>query len=301
MQKFGNRQSVSEIFSPNSWYGSAKILKKYSGWKLPLPYVVPHAPGHSTFKTWDAELNSNLPCYYLFPAWRKRSLEKRTNKKIILGSSPWIYLLKMMNQEKNTKKRKAHGSIVFPPHSTHLIQAEMDHEKFIRNINKLGKEFFPISVCFYWRDIELKKHLIYQKKGFRVVCAGHMFNENFFKNLLNIFQGKKYLITNNYGSHIFYGSSAGLKVLFDKTINYSQSAPQEILQRDTARPDLSIYSHIDSIFCDNQDYCAQKKFSLSVLGANYFKSRFQLFSEILFIFLKNPFFFKQAIKHYKNL
>lgn len=298
--RFDICESNAEIFKPNSWYGSAKILKQFSNWHLPLPYVVPHAPGHSSYKTWDAELDSSLPGYYLFPSWRKRNLEKKTNKKIILGASPWLYLISMQIKKNQNKKYKKKGSIVFPPHSTHLINAEMDHYKFIKILKKSSRKYYPLTICFYWRDIQLKKHLPYINNGFRVVSAGHMFNENFFENLINIFAKKEYLITNNYGSHIFYGASAGLKVIFTKEVNYFHSGEQQIIDRDSARPDLSIYGQIDSIFFHNNNFLAQKQFSNSVLGAEYIKSKIQLLCEILFLYFKNPFFLSASLKHFRT-
>ena len=149
------REPGHEIFGPNSWYGGAAVLKKYSGWKLPLPMVIPHGVVFSTNFLWEAENESGLPAVHCFPEFRRNAYLASKKLRFILGASPWLYLLKMSSHA-SCKRR---GTVAFPSHSTHHVSVKTDDKAYANYLKGLPKKFKPVRVCMYWRDLELGRHV----------------------------------------------------------------------------------------------------------------------------------------------
>lgn len=288
-----------EFFYPNYWYGFSNLIKRYSFWPLPLPFVIPHGLDFGTTNMCGGELQSGLPGIYCYQDFREDIYLKQKVFTLIKGASPWLYLLKLKNF-KGIHKDNAFSLIVFPPHSGATIESYVDDEdKFITHIEKMKNNYKDIGICIYWRDILKNRHIKYIEAGFKVFTAGNMYDPYFSDRLFEILKNYKYLYTPTIGSHIFYAASMGIDIILDDSFETKYIASDEILRKDLWSSDSSIEKNITNIFTVGT-LEQKKQFSLSFLGIKNIKSRIQLFIEILFFSLKNGWILK-CINEYKKL
>jgi hypothetical protein len=87
------------------------------------------------------------------------------------------------------------GTIEFPAYSTHHIRASFDFKSYAEYLEKLDERFKPIVICIYWKDYLSGHHVEFQKKGFKIITAGHMF-DLFMLRIVNICSQFKYANSN---------------------------------------------------------------------------------------------------------
>jgi hypothetical protein len=288
------QEPTTEIFRPNAWYGFARQIKKYAKWPLPLPIVVPHGVELSKQYLWMNEIENELPAIWAFPKNRYKIYKKYgKDKKVLNGCSPWLFLLTSKQQILGRS-----GTVALPAHSTHHVTANFNDQRYAdylkRNINKEN----PVTVCMFWRDIELGRDKNYLEKGLPVISAGHMFDENFADNLFKIFRSFEYMHTNEIGNHLYYAASTGCKVILKKNQKIKYKANKEILKRDVSN--ALLYSQerkITNIF-SSREFRLQKKLSLQLLGNQNKPTPFEMFIILFKISLTQNFIFKKAIPHF---
>jgi hypothetical protein len=198
----------TEIFSPNAWYGAARAIQRYCGWpeSRPLPIVLPHGVETSAHRIWDAEIANRLPAIYSFPAYRDAVLRNATSKAVVPGCSPWLYV------DRPPPASERRTVLLMPAHSSHRITTSMDHDRLLRRVaERFGGE--PVECCMYWRDVQLGHHDAYSARGIPIVTAGHMHDPAFFNRLAAIFARTRLLVTNEFGSHVFYAAAHGVSVI----------------------------------------------------------------------------------------
>ena len=125
---------TDEIFCGNAFYGNDSILKAYAG--LPRSYalkgVVPHGPADfSEDYVWEGERAAPLPAVWCYPPYRERAYVSRTNKKVILSASPFVYVVEMLKNQPRPTRR---GTIYFPAHSTHWNTSHMDFDRLAEEL-----------------------------------------------------------------------------------------------------------------------------------------------------------------------
>lgn len=287
------KEETDEIFRPNAWYGFAAVVKQYSRWPFPLPFVVPHGVDLSKKTIWLNEIENELPAIFYFPIWRRLAYKNASKKRKILikGCSPYLLI------NKSKIKRKLNTLVVFPTHSTHHITVRCNDAKYVNQLVKLKKNFSDIAVCLYWRDIELGRNKEYEKHNFKVISAGHMFSSKFIFSLHDIFSEFEFFHSNGFGSHLFYGCATGCKLLPLKIYKEQKNGTKTAKNRDISEPDQKIESKCLKIFC-SKNFKKQHRFALSVLGSKYKSTPFQMFIIIFKTSLINKFFFKKALPHY---
>jgi hypothetical protein len=199
---------TDEIFEPNSYYGMNYILKKFAGLPIskPLKVVLPH--GLNLYKDfiWEAEKNALLPIIYNFSPHLLEIYKEKTKKIILKATSPFLYLAKLLEGIQQPKRT---GTIFFPSHSTHHLAAEIEFENILKELQALDDKYKPITICIYWRDYNLNQHKIFQKNGYKIVSAGHMFDPKFLFRFYHLCSIHKYASSNDTGSQLFYSVIAG--------------------------------------------------------------------------------------------
>src|SRR3989339_147865 len=159
-----------EYFSNNNFYGISDIFREYS-----LCNIIPKAAiEHGVYfgkEVMDYEAAKNPTNNIItFSQYRYEVLSEKTKQNIIcLG--PYIHYVKPFLNEDFHNEKKALGKnlLVFPSHSVDLVTAEYDIEIFLNEIKKIAPNFNTVSVCIYWKDYLMKKHLPYQNAGFKIV------------------------------------------------------------------------------------------------------------------------------------
>ncbi len=181
----------SELHPANDYYGHAGILKKYAG--IPSKHQIKAAIEHGAFFphwAWDVDYNSLLPAMLVCGAHRYSVLKEKTNKALfsigpIIRYAPHFLDDHILSIE---KRRMGKTLLVFPHHSTHLVDVHYDIHGYCRRIENIGKEFNTVMVCIYWKDVLRNIPKKYMEHGFECVTAGHMFDPLFLPRLKSIIE-----------------------------------------------------------------------------------------------------------------
>lgn len=180
-----------EFHKPNDFYGHAALLKKYA--EMPSGYqikaVIEHGP-HVPEYAWDVDIKSPLPAMLVSGASRYPVLKEKCNK-ALLSIGPIIrYAPHFLDKQTlyMEKKRMGRTLLVFPPHSTHWVNALYDIHEYCRRIESIGKEFNTVMVCIYWKDVLRGTSEKYMEHGFECVTAGHMYDSLFLPRLKSIIE-----------------------------------------------------------------------------------------------------------------
>ncbi|HIK33958.1 MAG TPA: hypothetical protein IGS17_12215 [Oscillatoriales cyanobacterium M59_W2019_021] len=271
---------TSEIFVANAWYGMSRILKEYVGipQEQSLKVVIPHGICLSPTHVWEEEVRSPLPAIYCYPAYReaiylKSSQDYKNSQATLLSASPFVYLTELL---KNCPQPTRKGTLFFPPHSTGLVTVKMDLETLAEQLAQLDEEYQPVTVCVYWKDFNLGLHQPFQKKGFPIVSAGHIYDSDFLFRLYHLFSLHKYAASTTLGSHIFYAVQSGCSYFhLDANLKVSHTAKTpELVKQDVAQIPNSIEEEIQSVFARPHPEITveQKQLVDRYLGTQYFKS-----------------------------
>lgn len=144
--------------------------------------------------------------FLFYNSEQKNNYSKYGKKGMVVGSS-FMHCRKMNNIEKNAD---AAGTIVFPIHSTKEIKLIFGWSKYIEQLLALPKQFHPVSVCLYYREILNDDYKEFLNKGIDVYCSGHMCDNNFPVNFYNILKRFKYASSNMTGSYSYYAVEMGI-------------------------------------------------------------------------------------------
>jgi len=202
-----------EIFRGNAFYGIDQIFKAYAG--LPEDYalkaVIPHGVSISEQFVWLEEIFNPLPGIFYYPDHAKGKYQinlakHKLRKKLYPSASPFVYLTELYKSSPQPERK---GTIFFPSHSTDLITAQFSIDALIEKLQKLDEIYQPITICLYWRDYQLGRHLPFQAKGFPVVSAGHINDPLFLSRLYHLLSLHRYAAGNEIGSHLFYAVKSG--------------------------------------------------------------------------------------------
>jgi hypothetical protein len=282
-------QKTSEIFAGNAFYGIDIIIKKYAELppNYPLKAILPHGINLSDDKVWEAELQSPLPTIWAYPPYRVQSYLKQphnyshTPKKVIPAASPFLYVIELL---KNQPKPKRQGTIFFPFHSTHHIIVKMDDEALAEKLEQLPDNLKPITVCIYWKDYHLGRHIPFEKRGMRVVSAGHIYDPDFLFRFYHLCSLHQYASSNSLGSHLFYAVKAGCAYFhLNQALNYTLQGNDKFL-REFAPPPAIREEQLQKLFTTVHSEPTPEQMALvdEYLGARFVlypeQMRLQLFA-----------------------
>ncbi|MEC9092969.1 MAG: hypothetical protein VX438_09710 [Planctomycetota bacterium] len=203
-----------EVHATNDFYGQASVLKRYTG--LPSDYSLKAVIEHGITladQMWDHDRDSSLPWIFSSSQWRADIHRKLSKKKSIPVGFGYLYARDLVESMAGPIKKRE-GTIAFPCHSTHTIRANFDHEDYANRLSELPAFMHPVSVCLYWKNYLLGEHLPYRKKGFQVVSAGHMFDQDFMLRFCDLCRHHQFSTSNETGSHLFLSTSSGCRFVF---------------------------------------------------------------------------------------
>jgi hypothetical protein len=219
---------------------------------------------------YSGEVENRLPAIYSFPAYRDDSYRAATRKRVVPGCSPWLYMRKP--QEEDRVK-----VLLMPAHSSVGINAEMDDGRFAElALKRYQGEDLQCSI--YWRDLQLGRHIPYLQRDIPVVSAGHMFDPLYFERLAGLFATAKVVLTNEFGSHVFYAASHDVPVVVMADVGVEWVAPDELLSRYCATgPVARIFEDLAPLFQQEcPDILRQRPAAQLMLGAERMMSEMLL-------------------------
>lgn len=275
--------TTREIFAPNAFYGFDAIFKEYAG--LPQTYalkaILPHGVLFNEKQIWEAEKNVRLPAIFCYPPY-KDAYQTQTNKKVILSAAPFLYVKKMAASQPQPPRR---GTIVFPHHSTHLLRAQFNSEQLIETLLQFGDEYQPITVCIYWQDFLLNRHLPYQQRGMQIVSAGHIYDPDFLYRLYHLCSLHRYAVGHSFGSHLFHAVAAGCSYSHLDYIDYVSTPLNQIHPEDQA---IEIASEkadrLKALFHQRRPTMTSEQIAVvnDYLGQKYFQTPQNLYRQIVY-------------------
>lgn len=189
-------------------YGMDRNLKEYAGLSLDskIHVLFEHGIIYTDYVGGAFRIHEYLPSM-VASQYRIDILKKQKGYKGAYAIGPYIhYADSLLSKEevKAEKERLGRTLLVFPSHSIDCITAHFDYESFINKIKETSKDFDSVRICMYYQDINLKRHIPYQKEGFEVVTAGHFNDYNFLKRLKSIIEISDVTMANSIGTHLGY-------------------------------------------------------------------------------------------------
>ena len=233
--------STYEIFDANAYYGNDYVIKLYANWPLdrPLKLVVPHGSVLNSQYIWDAERQARLPAVLAYSEDRARAYRQHTRKFPISSAPPLAYIPGLMGLDASTDVPRR-GTLFFPSHSTHHLTAHTDFEGLAESLLRLDERLQPVTVCIYWRDYELGRHLPFHYRGLRVVSAGHIYDREFLFRLYFLCRSHLYAASNSLGTHLAYSLISGCTFFYHDGFDVLQSGTNEFLRTKSKNSDDSL-------------------------------------------------------------
>jgi len=208
-------QQTAEIFKPNEFYGRGHALKTYLGVDAAyqLPGVMSHSPALWRNLFWDEERDHFYPFRLSVSTHQKETMEGYCPKKSWVIGSPFYYAKRILENEDVPNPQ---GTLVMPAHSTHHVTNAYDKAQFIKTLKDLPDEYKPLTICLFFRNIQLGDHLDYLNAGFQCTTAGHMFDPEFLFRLVRLIKHHKRCVLNSAGTGAIFCAASSVPVLYIK-------------------------------------------------------------------------------------
>lgn len=274
--------NTSEIHVWNDFYGGGKVLRNYNYLKPKSNFfVVEHGINYDR-AIWNIDKNSIFKTTVMYSDFRKDVYKEKTKRYVFnIGS-----LLNYIELKEDYEQK---GSIYFLTHSTHEIDINLDLKKTVNVLNSLPCEIKPEYICVYWKDIQRNKHQIFIENGYKVVSAGHIYDDKFLYRLKEILLNFNLLITNEIGSHVFHAYNCGLKIYVPHELVLNFNSNKHVFSdfyldlserkyvTESINDDTIINNYFTSIF-SKSDYFSEylQSFFLSFFSPRFKISRFKL-------------------------
>jgi hypothetical protein len=171
--------------------------------------VIPHGV---TFDEhlFPGEIEAPVPAVFNYPRFRDQAWAERSNKMVIPSAAPFLYALELMRAQGWTLPEDRAGTIVFPMHSTAVVDTNTRWSRLAGELASLPGPYQPVTVCMHWQDLERKREGEFARKGMRIVSAGHFTDQDFLFRLIHLMSGHRFAASNEVASNLFYALAAGM-------------------------------------------------------------------------------------------
>jgi len=206
------RSKHAELYEPNGNYGFADVLKSYARYPADQPVwgVIPHGVYLDDEHLFAGEAQTPLRAVFSFPGYRDAVWEARSNKTVIPSAAPFLYALELLRQKGWTLPEKREGTIVFPLHSSAVVDTDTDWARLAEELVSLPEEYQPVTTCVHWQDLARGREREFAGRGLRMVSAGHYSDPEFMFRLIHLMADHRFAASNEVASNLFYAVSMGL-------------------------------------------------------------------------------------------
>lgn len=274
-----NKIWTQEYHRANGFYGLSTILKEYA--QIDNSKVIKEPIEHG-INDYENALN---PYEIGFPSdniitlseFRKKTIERLSKKKAIVIGPYIAYVNGYYSDEEIKAMREQNGRtlLVFPTHSTKVIDTNYNVDNFLNEIRRIRKGFDTVLACLYWKDIARGIHKHYQQEGYKIVCAGHIYDVNFLKRLHSIFDLTDSVIFNQTGTGVGYAIQLQKPCyIYNQELEFNSQCPSAYLEQKFSSEHYEIvkaFSKPD--FCITEE---QQKICSYVYGVGQTKTPEQL-------------------------
>lgn len=228
-----------ELFADNPLYGHARVVRTYAGLPQgrPLRIAIPHGVSKDRIVPFYSRRELVPVLTYTRASDREQARRQGVRGRLCGFPSPFVLAMQLAPDD----GRRRSGTLFFPCHSTQATPADVDFRELAASLLLLPPERQPVTVCLYWRDVQLGHHRIFEEAGIKTVSAGHMHDEDFLFHLRNLLGAHEFAASNELGSHVFYAMYAGC-TFFEHGVGRRDAwAVDELLDPESARllPDLT--------------------------------------------------------------
>ena len=207
------------------FYGMRKLFLELIDWKGNIPnnfYLSHGVPLVHNLKPPNASvLGLKYPIIFFNSELNRKkhiSLDQLKSKETYTIGTPFV---QYRNKYKINKSVAANGTLFFPAHSTHHISVEQNYNNICVQLAQLPERFKPIKICMYWLDFIRGHDKVFTESGFKVVCIGHMSNQNFYHDFYSLLKEFKYTSSNSFGSYCAYSVEMGIPFfMISSEVNY---------------------------------------------------------------------------------
>lgn len=264
-----------ELHSSNSFYGLSDILKQYAG--LPTQYSSKALYTHIFYgRPWDGDMNSKLPVFLVWGDPMRKEFAARTDKPVFSIGPPLHYAVSIYDDKMISfeKTRMGKNALIFPAHSTHLIQSVYPTDFLLKRAQDLRQHFDTVRFCLYWKDIQSGSARPFLDSGYECVTAGHMVDPMFYSRLKGLLSVADHTYSNSFGTQA--GLSVGLDI--PHTIFLQDIHHEGDIYYKKSDPFLKNFVQFAELFCQNSDVITsrQKDFAKEYYGLAHVKTPSQL-------------------------
>lgn len=207
----------------NHFYGHAHIMARYVGLEEPLRiwgYLQHGWNMHDGFAVGTVFAPAYPKLVWSQACARRGWAAGLRDYRLV--AAPWLYLLRMEEQEKwltqpGNRPDERQGTIVYPFHGWEGQQVVGNHAAYINEI-KATEGDVPITVCLHWNEFDNPKvRREYEDAGVRVIThgeRGYLWKDTdvaFLYRQLDEMRRHKRVVSNRMSSAILYASAAGIE------------------------------------------------------------------------------------------
>ena len=201
-----------ETHPPNAYYGHADLLKRFCGWpaERPVCVAIPHGV------RFDGQFGpADFPeCFpvCLVPSHARAEVLRPQLDREFHAIGPMIHyappLLSVADAEV-VRARFGRTLLVFPTHSTHWVDTDVDQVAFFQQIERWAEGFQTVLICVYWKDVLRGIAPAYRQAGWHCITAGHIYDPLFLSRLRTVIELADVTAANNLGTHLGYAVHFG--------------------------------------------------------------------------------------------
>lgn len=212
-----------EKIRDSNYYGYAQAIRKYAGIDklnaalehgLYLGNRISTAEGYRTTRSVIAMSNNRVDSFKIHGL-----------NKPIIAIGPYIhYADPLLTEEEFAKMKKLLGKVllVMPVHAAKGTYVDYNHNALVNFIGSVHKDYDTIMVCVHFRDVLNNPDCVkdYEKKGYKIVCAGNEYDNNFVRRLKSIILLADYVVSNSHGTNTGFCLYLGKPqtIIYDKSL-----------------------------------------------------------------------------------
>lgn len=262
-----------EKMRDSNYYGYAKAIKEYAGINkinaalehgLYLGDRISTAEGYRTTRSVIAMSQNRVDSFRLHGV-----------NKPIIAIGPYIHYAKpLLNEHEFQSLKKELGKVllVMPVHAAKGTSVDYNHKILLDFIDTIRNEFDTVMVCIHFRDVLNNSDCVldYEKKGYKVVCAGNEYDYNFVRRLKSIILLSDYVLSNSHGTNTGFCLCLGKPqtIVYDKSLVKKHNSYTEEVKmiRDAQVKEIEgAFTEYSPVITDEQRAIIDKYWGISLI------------------------------------
>lgn len=194
----------------NKCYGNYWAVRRALGRNFDRHCMIEHGVYFGKYVIEEDCLLHDISTIYTYSNYRKDCILSHFYgqfRKKVIELGPYIQYVDNFNSErKRSKIKKVYGKIllVFPSHASPEEFIKYNIKEFLDVIEEIAKDYNSVFISMFWLDIVRGNHLVFQERGFTIVCSGVRNDPYFLNRQRDLIELADMSISNDIGTHIGY-------------------------------------------------------------------------------------------------